>query len=161
VHSARLTPLALIAVVGASALAGCGGSSVDRDGFTAGDRKLAQERLDELHQTSIPGALLEITSTVRRIPEVCRIHVASANAKPKTFRLFLFWAPNDPLDKSATYTWFEATLREASALDTFHIGYAAQQLPKAQVLKAHAGGAFSKPTKKCQVLASGYLRLLT
>jgi hypothetical protein len=140
------------------ALAGCGGGGTDADGFSAGDRKAAQARLDQLRQTSIPTALVQITGVARKVPEVCRVHLADPGSE--TFKLFLFWAPDDPRDKSATYTWFEATLREASELDKFHIGYEDQTVPKAQVLKAHSGPVFAKPSKRCQVLMNGHLRLL-
>jgi hypothetical protein len=158
-HTPRLTRIALAGGLASALLpAGCGGAAVDRGGFTAKERELAQARLDTLRQTAIPGALLQITTVTRKLPDVCRIHFAPAS--PKTFKLFLFWAPTDPLNKSATYTWFEATLRDQAVYHTFHIGYAAQRLAKARVLKAHADDVFAKPTKRCQILGNGYLRLL-
>jgi hypothetical protein len=85
----------LVGVAGAVVLAGCGASSqVDRGGFTAGDRKAAQAALDNLKQTSIPTALVSLTSAAAAAPAECRMHLESAN--PRTFKLFLFWVPYKP-----------------------------------------------------------------
>ena len=157
-QSVRCVRATVAGITGALLLAGCGGAAVDSGGFTAKDRKLAQARLDTLRRTSIPAALLQITTVARTLPDVCRIHFAPAD--PKTFKLFLFWAPSDPLDKNATYTWFEATLRDEAVFHSFHIGYAEQKLPRKRVLRAHADDVFAKPSKRCQILANGYLRLL-
>jgi hypothetical protein len=150
-------------VASAVALAGCGSAKADRDGFTAGDRKAAQAALDTLRQTSIPVALVSFTATARTAPAVCRIHLNSTT--PRTFKLFLFWEPfiNPEVTKEAikaTYTWFDATIGQQVLQDTFSLGHAKPHVSKAQVLKEHVGSAFAKPSKRCQVLANGYLSLV-
>src|SRR5439155_25064382 len=96
-------------------------AQVDRGGFTASDRKVAQAVLDGLRETSIPTALLSLSTTAAAVPAVCRLHLESAN--PRTFKLFLFWVPKNAKAMRTTYTWFEATLREHLLEDTFHIGH--------------------------------------
>jgi hypothetical protein len=159
----RAMPATLVAVASAAVLAGCGSAGIDPDGFTAGDRKAAQAALDTLRQTSIPTALVSATATARAAPAVCRLHLNSTT--PRTFRLFLFWAPpiKPEVTKEAikaTYTWFDATIGREVLQDTFRLGHSKPQVRRAQVLKEHAGPAFSKPSKRCQVLENGYLRLL-
>jgi hypothetical protein len=154
----------LVVLATTMSLAGCGsGSQVDGSGFTASDRKLAQADLDSLRQTSIPTAFVSITATARTAPAVCRIHLNST--KPKTFKLFLFWVPfsNLAVTKEAiktTYTWFDATIGQDVRQDVFHIGHAKPDAPKGRVLKSHAGTAFARPSKPCEVLDTGYLRLV-
>jgi hypothetical protein len=150
--------VALVGVASVLMLAGCGNSAqLDRGGFTASDRKVAQAVLAGLGETSIPTALLAFTTTAAAAPAVCRVHLESTN--PRTFKLFLFWIPNNAKAMGTAYTWFEATLREGVLQDTFHVGHSDGTAAKAQVLKSHSGDAFSKPVEECQVLMNGHLRL--
>jgi hypothetical protein len=154
----RTMPLAFVAVASVLMLVGCGnGPQVDRGGFTAGDREAARTVLDGLRRTSIPTALLSLSTTAAAVPAICRLRLASTN--PRTFKLFLFWIPKNARAMQTTYTWLEATLREQVLQDSFHIGHSDGTAPKAKVLKAHSGDAFSKPVEQCEVLANGYLRL--
>lgn len=161
VSSARLG----LVVLGATmALAGCGGrSSLDSSGFSASDRKFAQAALDSLRQTSVPTALVSVTVTARAAPTVCRVHLIAT--EPRTFKVFLFWVPfgNLAVTKEqikTTYTWFDATIGQDVRQDTFRLGHAKPNLPKDQVLKAHAGTALVRPSKPCELLATGYLTLV-
>jgi hypothetical protein len=149
----------LVGVATTVVLAGCGSGSaqVDRGGFTASDRKVAQAVLDTLRQTNIPTTLAVLTTAAATAPAVCKMHLVSA--KPRTFKLFIFWIPSS-LSPGATYTWLEATIGQQVLQDTFHIGHSDANAPKAQVLKSHSGDAFSKPVEECQLLINGYLRLL-
>jgi len=139
-------------------LVSCGSSAeVDEGGFTASDREVAQAILDGLQKTSIPTALVSLTTTAAAAPAVCRLHLESAN--PRTFRLFLFWVPKDAKAMGTAYSWFEATLRERVLQDSFHIGHSDGTRSKSKVLKSHVGDAFAKPVEQCEVLQNGYLRL--
>jgi hypothetical protein len=144
-------------------LSACGGNGgVDRGGFTASDRAAAQSALDSLEATSVPTTLVQTTGIAAAAPDVCQIRIQSR--KPTTFELFLFWTPakiSDPVRGAGDpgYTWFEATLSAHVVEDTFHIGHVEAKLPRTKILRAHADSVFSKPSKPCELLTNGYLRL--
>jgi hypothetical protein len=77
---ARLLIVLIVAAAGVLALAGCGSSSVDSDGFTAHERTAAQSALDELQNSNIPLQLVTITKWVQKVPSACRIHPVSQNS---------------------------------------------------------------------------------
>lgn len=183
---ARASVLALVALIGAAVLAGCGNGAVDSGGLTAGDRNAAQAALNALQHSSIPHTLVNMTFASRLPPAACQVHLESRS--PTTFEVYLFWVPFI----GSSYTWMDMSLTSATARDTFHIGSAVAALPGGKlasngryilpksrdfdtplsafgaaqakrnkvVLMAHAGDVFSKPGSKCQVLSNGYLRLV-
>jgi hypothetical protein len=159
-----LALLGMAAVTSAVVLTACGGGGggVDRAGFTAGDRAAAQAALDSLRSTSVPTTLVQETGIAAAVPDVCQIRVQGGT--PARFELFLFWTPakiSDPVlgAGDAAYTWFQATLSANTVEDTFHLGHANAKLPRTQVLNAHSGDVFSKPSARCQLLMNGYLKL--
>jgi hypothetical protein len=147
-------------------MAGCGGESTEADsgGLTASDRKAAESALHELASTAIPSTLIKVTAIAAAAPDVCRIRLQSTN--PRKFRLFVFWTPQKNEDPEAganepTYAWLDATLGETIVASSFHMGHASTKLPRAAVLRSHAGNVFSKPGDGCELLATGNIRLST
>jgi hypothetical protein len=160
----------------AAVLAGCGGQTVDREGFTTAERNDAQLALNGLQGSNIPTQILKFTVVAGSIP-TCRIHLASRS--PSTFDVYLFWTPRD---RGYTYTWLTMALGEKASGDRFHLGTApvsgtaaassvnpaARLLSPSptdrkhdlQALMAHAGNVFAKPAGRCQLLMNGYLKLL-
>ncbi len=175
-----------MALAGTAALAACGGTSIDSDGLSSADRGAAQSAMSALHGSNIPLQLLAISENVQDAPAACRIHLVSR--QPRKFEVYLFWIPwlagedytwlNMTLgaDRSAD----EFQLGSAHpvlpggqlssngrsvvpwSVDTTLLSrYGPEQARKShQVLVAHAGDAFAKPTARCQVLMNGDLKLL-
>jgi hypothetical protein len=145
----------LLVLAGVALLAGCGGSSkVDRGGFTAGDRKAAEEVLGILAQTSVWDTAAQVTFTNGSPPAACTLHIVQT--KPLTFRLFVSWIPQAGLNRR--YAWLQAVVGpEGLKQDySFRLRYARTE----KALKAHYGDAFTKPFERCLVLANGRFALL-
>ncbi len=183
---ARSLCLALAAVSGAAALAGCGSTS-ESSGLSAADRNAAQAAMNALQHTGIPRQLVEVTRAARLAPAACRVHPESGSSN--TFKVYIFWVP---YIGPATYTWLHMSIGKDVRQDTFHLGAAEPVLPggmlsangrsvlsrtqdydsplsaygsqqareNKRVLMAHAGTVFSKPGANCEVLKNGYLRLV-
>jgi len=184
--AARRVTAALFAVACASLLAGCGGGGVDSGGLSGGDRGAARAALDGLSNTNISRQLVDITETVQNVPSACRVHLVSRD--PHTFRVYVFWVPwlgsqsYTWLDLTITKDPSQGRFHMGTAkpvlpggrlspdgrsinpfsLDTTLLTRygPAQARKNHEVLLAHAGNVFSKPTARCQVLMNGNLRLV-
>jgi hypothetical protein len=184
---ARLLIVLLVAAAGALALAGCGSSAVDSDGFTAHDRTAAQSALDELQNSNIPLQLVTITKWVQKVPSACRIHPVSQNSD--AYDVYVFWTPYLAAEP---YVWLNMKVTGDPRTSTFHLGtsdpvllpggrlnpngrsinqrsvdttvlsrYGAQQDAKNhKTLVSHGGDVFAKPSATCQLLTNGSLKLL-
>jgi hypothetical protein len=157
----RSRPAALVAV--AAVVAGCGSSGVDSDGFSAGDRKAAENALAALAQTSVYDAARDISLTEAEVPSACVVHIEQR--QPLTFRVFMTWIPKASALGGAgatsarrSYSWLEAVIG-AEGLDgnySFHQG----NEPTERALKSRYGNAFAKPVAKCLVLQNEHFGLL-
>jgi hypothetical protein len=137
--------------------AGCGGSSVDKGGFTSKQRQSAQTVLDGLKETSVPITLYSLTETADLPPAACKLHLVSGN----NYKLFVWWKPYQPRVQSVSYTWFTATLTPNTALDKFHVEFSSGLAPMKQAVAAHTpAGVLAKPVENCEILESGNVRLL-
>ena len=135
-------------------LSACGGSDpVDSGGMTSGDRAAAQRALDQLQGTAIPRTLLSLSAAASAIPQACQVHLRGKGL----FDVFLFWKPYAP---PQSFAWLTGTIGERAANDRFRVGYAPALSSARTLLKANAGGTFSKPQARCQILANGSLQLL-
>src|SRR5581483_1332027 len=82
-------------------LGGCGGASkIDTGGFSAKDRKAAQNALATLGKTSAWQVALRTTLTESKLPVDCAVHIE--RRKPLTFKLFIAWVP-DPTVQSTVF----------------------------------------------------------
>jgi hypothetical protein len=182
--SARLLILVAAGVV---ALSGCGGSHrVDSGGLTVHERQVAQSAMDGLRTSNVSLQVINITRWVQNVPAACRIHLVSKS--PATFKVYVFWIPwlaaepyvwldmkvtNDP--RTSTFHLGTAqpilpggrlkqngrSINRGSVDTSLLSRYGAQGAKKSrEILKAHAGDAFSEPGANCQVLQNGSLRLL-
>lgn len=182
----RRTRLLVVTVAGALALAGCTSDAVDSGGLTAGERASAQRAVDELQDSNISTQLVTITQWVQSVPAACRIRLASRN--PSTFKVYIFWIPwlaavpyvwlnMNLTDDPRTSTFHLGTaqpvlpggrlkrdgraVNRASVDTTLLSRYGPQQARKSrQIMVAHGGGIFAKPSARCQVLQNGSIRLL-
>jgi hypothetical protein len=161
-----MAQLALAGTAAAAVLAGCGGSSRDAGGLTAGERKDAQLAMNALQQSNIPVQLVGLSTVAGLAPAACRVHLVSRH--PSTFRVYVFWVP---FDRRRPYSWLDLTITPDRALDAFHLGTArpvdaaaSSRAARARidrgVLLAHSASTFTKPGADCQVLMNGYLKLL-
>jgi hypothetical protein len=170
----------------AAMLAGCGSEGVDSGGLSAGDRKAARTALDGLSKTNISRQLVDITESLQNVPSACRVHLVSK--EPHTFQVYVFWVPwlgsgsYTWLDMKVTEDPSQGTFHLGTAkpvlpggrlspdgrsidpwsLDTTLLTRygPAQARKNHEVLLAHGGNVFSKPTARCQVLTNGDLRLV-
>jgi len=183
---ARPLRSAAIGVVIAAALAGCGSGATDSGVFTRANRQDAQAAMNALQNSNIPFTLITVTRASLSAPATCEVHLESRN--PTTFKVYLFWFPyigpasyawlSMTIDKDSSRDKFHlgttlsalpggslspngrAVLPWTKDFDVPLAQYGPEQAEKGkQVLMAHAGNVFSKPTAKCQVLTNGYLRL--
>jgi hypothetical protein len=150
----RLTAAAVASACAFGATA-CG-QSLDKGGFSSGDRAAATAALGALERTSIPTTLVVLTNTAGTVPAVCRVHIESSHGR--RFALFVFWRPSKRAARG-TYTWFRATLMDKAKNDTFRSGYVPLDTGEAGALKANAGDAFTRPSDACELLMNGDVRL--
>jgi hypothetical protein len=183
---ARRARLLIVTAAGVLALAGCASDAVDSGGLTARDRKTAQSAVDSLQNSNISRQLVTVTQWVQSVPAACRIRLASRN--PNTFKVYVFWIPwlaatpyiwlnmnltDDP--RTSTFHLGTAqpvlpggrlnrdgqTVNRASVDTTLLSRYGPEQARKSrQILVAHGGDVFAKPSARCQVLQNGSIRLL-
>jgi hypothetical protein len=150
--------LVLVAVVGAAVLAGCGGDgSVDRGGFTAGDRKAAQDALGVLARTAVWGTAAKVSYTQGKPPTACVIHIQKA--KPLTFKVLMTWIPVQGFNTGRTYAWLEAVIGPEGLKRDYHFRFGNELTENA--LKTRYGDAFAKPVEKCLVLQNNKFGLLS
>jgi hypothetical protein len=179
--------LPIVAAASVLALAGCGSDAVDSGGLTAGDRKTAQTAVDSLQDSNISLQLVTITQWVQSVPAACRVRVASRN--PSTVKVYVFWVPwlaaapyvwlnmkltDDP--RTSTFHLGTAqpvlpggrlnrdgrTVNRASVDTTLLSRYGPEQARKGrQLMAAHGGDVFAKPSASCQVLENGSIRVLS
>ncbi len=182
----RKARLLIVIAAGMLALAGCGSDAVDSGGLTARDRKTAQGAVDSLQNSNISLQLVTITQWVQSVPAACRIRVASRN--PNTFKVYIFWIPwlaatpyvwlnmnltDDPRKSTFHLGTLQPvlpggrlnrdgrTVNRASVDTTLLSRYGPDQARKSrQILVAHGGDVFAKPSARCQVLKNGSIRLL-
>ena len=167
-------------------VAGCGGGGIDSGGLTAGGRKAAQTALTSLDGTNVSLQLLGITNSVQAPPAACHLHVVSKQTG--AFRVYVFWIPwlgSEPytwldmqVGKDKSKDTFDLGTEKAvlpggvltsngrsvnpySQDTTLLSRYGPAQARKSrEVMRAHAGDAFTKPGANCQLLTNGYLRLV-
>jgi len=155
-----------LAAASVATLTGCGGTSRDSGGLTAGERDDAQRAMNALQGSNIPLQLVGMTTVAGIAPAACRVHLVST--KPNTYKVYVFWVP---FEATRPYTWLEMRITSDSSRDTFHLetappvvrkdaGRGARARADRHVLMAHAGDSFTKPGAPCQVLMNGYLKLL-
>jgi hypothetical protein len=147
---------AFVAVASAVVLAGCGAGSggVDQGGFTAGQRKAAQDALIVLSGTSLWDTAAKASYTQGQPPTACVVHIVKP--KPLTFKVFMTWIPDKGINLD--YVWLQAVIGpEGLRRDySFRLG---NEFTKA-ALTAHYGDVFSKPVENCLVLQNGGFALV-
>jgi hypothetical protein len=176
----------LAAAAGVAAVAGCGSDGVDSGGMTVGDRKAAQASMDALRDSNISQQLVTFTETLQSVPAACRVHLVSRD--PRTFEIYVFWVPwlgsesYTWLDMTITKDASQGTftlgtekpvlpggrlLPDGHSVDPYSVDttllsrYGPEQARKnREVLTAHAGNVFSKPSARCRLLTNGTLRLV-
>jgi hypothetical protein len=151
----RLTRTLLVAGA-AILLAGCGGgsSSVDSSGYSASDRRAANEVLGILARTAVWQAAAQATYTNGSVPAACSLHIVSKD--PRKFKLFITWIPAEGLNRR--YAYLEAVIGPEGLREDyqFRLRYTKTQ----QELESHYGDAFQKPNRSCLVLENGKFALL-
>jgi hypothetical protein len=182
----RQVRLLIVTAAGVLALAACGSDAADSGGLTAGERKSAQTAVDSLQNSNISLQLVTITQWVQSVPAACRVRLASRD--PDTYKVYVFWIPwlaaapyvwlnmkltDDP--KTSTFHLGTAqpvlpggrlnpdgrTVNRASVDTTLLSRYGPEQARKSrQIMVAHGGDVFAKPSSRCQVLRNGSIRLL-
>jgi hypothetical protein len=136
-----------VAIAGTAVLAGCGGG-VDSGGLSVADRNAAQAAMLALQGSNISMQLSQQTAVAGLAPAACRVHLVSR--KPKTFKVFVFWAP---YVGPSSYTWIDMTLVKDPRQDKFHLGTAGAiaggglQLPGGRIV-APALQDYELPLKK-------------
>ncbi len=142
----------------------CGSAqSVDKGGFTSGERKAAQTALDLLQQTTIPRSVVAISYQSGQAPTTC-IVLPKAGA-PGVFDLFVAWKPNRPDFMSVPQSVLLATIGEATSKnDRFQITSfgGGGRHPKPEPVSVEASlvrAELAKPAETCEVLENGHLRL--
>jgi hypothetical protein len=159
VSGAAPTLLALAGLAGAAVVAGCGGGGgVDRDGFTASQRKAARAALAELAQTSVYDAARELSLTEAEVPTACVVHIEKA--KPLTFRILMTWVPKAGVlgGSQRAFSWLEAVIGPDGLRGDYAFHQGNERTKRA--LEAHYGDAFAKPAAKCLVLQNRQFGLL-
>jgi hypothetical protein len=149
-----------VAVVCAFALSGCGGGgeSVDAGGFTADERDAAQQALDHLRQTRLPGRVVAISYQSGEAPATCI--VLPEPDRDGVFRLLLAWEPSRPAYRTLPRTLIEATIAAKGPVP-FHVSTYSSRLPEPPSVKATlVRAALANPSEDCEVLESGRLRLV-
>jgi hypothetical protein len=152
------TILTLAAFAGAVALAGCGGGGVDRNGFSASQRKAARDVLAQLGQTSVYDAAREISLTEAKVPTACVVHIEKA--RPLTFRILITWIPEAASlgGSERAFAWLEAVVGPDGLRGDYSFHQGNERTKRA--LEAHYGDAFAKPAAKCLVLQNRQFGLL-
>jgi hypothetical protein len=181
-RGARL--LALVASV--LAVAGCTGDGNDAGGLGTRERETAQNALDVLQGSNISLQLVNITRWVQNPPAECRVRVESAD--PSRVEVYVFWVPwlaatpyvwldmrltNDPRTSTFHLGTSQPVLpggrlkpdgrsvNRASVDTTLLSRYGPDQARKGrELMRAHGGDVFTRPSARCQVLENGGLRLL-
>lgn len=183
----RLLLAGAAVTLAAVALAGCGGGSgKDATGYTASERQAAQAALDKLQGSNIALQLTTMTAWTQNVPSACQVRRLPGD--PAAYEVYVFWIPwlaaepyvwlnmkltGDPKTSTARLGTAEPilpggrlnpdgrTIRPGSADTTLLERYGEEQARKSQeLLREHAGDAFTPPSAKCQVLRNGALRLL-
>jgi len=159
--------LALLGVLCALLLGGCGGGSgtTDGGGFTSSLRHSAQAALNSLQFSAIPMTLVQIGQTSQTL-QTCTVHVMST--KPLVLRLFIDWYPTGSgkhLSVAASvderlvrFTWLAAEVPANGSSPTLTSGQIPATVPIAQAtreLDVHEGPALQPPFEECEVLPNG------
>lgn len=184
---ARLVALAVAVGTVAVALAGCGGSRTDKNGFTPRERKAAQAALDSFQNTNISYQLVAMTQLTQSVPSACQIRLVSKS--PRTYKIYVFWIPwlaaepyvwlnmdvpaadskastmklglSEPILPGGRLSRDGQSINRGSVDTTLLSRYGEDQEKKSQALLVeHGGDVFAKPSAKCQLLKNGSLRLL-
>jgi hypothetical protein len=168
------------------AVAGCTGDGVDTGGLSAGERETAQSALDSLQDSNISLQLVNITRWVQNPPTACRVRLESRD--PSRVQVYVFWVPwlaaspyvwldmrvtSEP--GTSTFHLGTAqpvlpggrlkpdgrTVNRASVDTTLLSRYGPDQARKGrELMRAHGGDVFTRPSARCQVLENGSVRLL-
>jgi len=178
--------LLVVVAAGVLALSGCANDGVDSGGLTAGERDAAQSAVDGLQNSNISLQLVNISRWVQSAPAACRVRLMSRN--PSTYKVYVFWIPwlaaapyvwlnMNVTDNPRTSTFRLGTaqpvlpggrlkrdgrsVNRATVDTTLLSRYGPEQAKKSrQILLAHGGDVFAKPSARCQLLQNGSLRLL-
>jgi hypothetical protein len=153
--------------------------------LTAGQRADAQRALDGLQDSNISLQLATITKKwAQNVPATCRVALVSRN--PNRFKVYVFWVPwlaaepyiwlnmnladdphtfrlgtTQPVLPGGRLTRNGRSVNRLSVDTTLLARYGPEQAEKGRrIMKAHAGGALTKPGAACEVLRNGSLKLL-